>query len=133
MAMVYACVVDTVGFSASATRIVNDDGPAAVGTPEIIPVLAATVRPVGREPADTEKVYGAKPPVAAIEVWYARPTIPPGVVAVVMATTPELTVSVNVFVALSCAAAPSGSINVSARNKLRSFIDFSLSLDLNYR
>src|SRR5690242_17859929 len=41
------------------------DVPAAVGVPVIAPP-AVSVRPVGREPLDTAKVYGPVPPLAEI-------------------------------------------------------------------
>jgi hypothetical protein len=40
---------------------------AAVGVPEITPVVADRVKPVGRAPLVIRQVYGAVPPVAASE------------------------------------------------------------------
>jgi hypothetical protein len=51
--------------SESATPMVKLEVPAAVGVPEITPVLALSVKPAGRLPVLTLHVYGATPPLAA--------------------------------------------------------------------
>src|SRR5215813_7135751 len=48
-----------------ATPIVKLDVPAAVGVPEITPVLAARVNPAGSVPLAIDQVYGGVPPLAA--------------------------------------------------------------------
>src|SRR5579871_4702960 len=45
--------------------------PLPVGVPEIIPVLEASVSPVGSVPDAMDHVYGVVPPVAASVVLYA--------------------------------------------------------------
>ena len=52
---------------ASVPRMVNVEGPAVVGVPEITPA-EVSVRPAGSVPAVTLKVYGAVPPLPVI-VW----------------------------------------------------------------
>ena len=52
----------------------------AVGVPEIIPVLAARLSPVGSCPLEMLHVYGVVPPVAASVAVYADPTTPWGTV-----------------------------------------------------
>jgi len=46
-----------------------------VGVPEITPVAPVRLSPGGREPADTDQVRGAVPPVDARVVEYAAPTV----------------------------------------------------------
>jgi hypothetical protein len=53
------------GLPLSVTVTVKFDVPLAVGVPEITPVLAARVRPVGRVPAVIDHVYPGVPPLAA--------------------------------------------------------------------
>ena len=53
---------------ASVALIVKLNWPAVVGVPEMMPVVALSVRPLGSEPLETVNVYGAVPPVAEI-VW----------------------------------------------------------------
>ena len=49
--------------------------PVAVGLPEIMPVAAPKLRPVGRAPADTVHEMGTVP--VAVYWWlYAAPTVP---------------------------------------------------------
>ena len=47
----------------SVTFTVKENGPAEVGTPLITPVPAFNVRPGGRLPEATAKVYGDVPPL----------------------------------------------------------------------
>src|SRR5690242_20340319 len=53
---------------ASVTIIVKLKVPSADGLPEIKPLLALSVRPLGNEPETTWKVNGATPPTA-LSVW----------------------------------------------------------------
>ena len=53
---------------ASVAVIVKLKVPAAVGVPEMTPVVALSVSPFGRAPLETVKVYGAVPPTAET-VW----------------------------------------------------------------
>lgn len=63
---------------ASVAVTVKGKLPAAVGVPESTPEEPLRLRPAGRTPAVTEKVYGAVPPLAEI-VWpYATDTDPLG-------------------------------------------------------
>ena len=48
----------------STTFAVKVKGPNAVGVPVIAPVVELSVRPVGRDPAMIENVYGGTPPLA---------------------------------------------------------------------
>src|SRR5262249_38223950 len=52
------------GLDTSMTLKVRLDVPLPVGVPEIVPLLAAKARPVGRVPLVMDQVYGAVPPVA---------------------------------------------------------------------
>ena len=61
-ACVTACPVE------SATWTVNDDVPAAVGVPEITPVIGLIPRFCGSAPATMLQVSGPVPPVA-FTVW----------------------------------------------------------------
>ncbi len=70
----------------SVTVAAKLEGPALVGLPEITPVLALRVNPAGRLPELMLQVYGASPPAAASVCEYAVLTLPPGRVAVVMAS-----------------------------------------------
>ena len=51
----------------SFTSTVNEDVPEAVGVPLICPALLS-VKPAGNEPALTDQLYGAVPPLAASEL-----------------------------------------------------------------
>ena len=53
---------------ASVAVIVKLKVPAAVGVPEMTPVVALSVKPFGSAPIETVKVYGPVPPTAEI-VW----------------------------------------------------------------
>ena len=48
--------------------MVKAEAPLPVGVPVMAPVLVLSDRPAGRDPADTEYVYGPVPPVA-VTVW----------------------------------------------------------------
>jgi hypothetical protein len=63
MLKVVVAVSDVV--SESLTPTVKVELPAAVGVPEITPVLALRVNPAGKLPVLTLQVYGATPPLAA--------------------------------------------------------------------
>ena len=56
----------------------NANGPATVGDPDMSPVVAFSVSPVGSVPALIVNAYGAVPPVALIVWLYALPTVPFG-------------------------------------------------------
>lgn len=62
---------------------------AAVGVPEMTPVLAFSDNPVGNVPDDTDQVYGAVPPVADKVVLYAIPMVPLGIEVVVIVRVDE--------------------------------------------
>ncbi len=51
----------------STTLIVKSKVPAADGVPVIAPVVVFRLKPAGREPAETEKVYGETPPLTATD------------------------------------------------------------------
>jgi hypothetical protein len=77
---------------ASVTRTVKLAVPAVVGVPEMIPVLAARLKPAGKVPVVIDHVNGVVPPLTP-NVWlYPAPTVAPGKVVVVM-TKPKLIVS----------------------------------------
>jgi hypothetical protein len=48
----------------SVTVVVKVEVPVAVGVPEMVPVVAARVRPAGRLPELIDHVYDGVPPVA---------------------------------------------------------------------
>jgi hypothetical protein len=52
---------------ASVTRTVNEEVPAAVGVPEIVPAIASRVRPAGRAPEAMVNKKGFFPPVTTKE------------------------------------------------------------------
>jgi len=56
------------GLLLSFTTAVKFDVPLAVGVPEITPVIAASVRPAGRLPAEIDHVYAGVPPLACSAV-----------------------------------------------------------------
>src|SRR5262249_30175910 len=70
--------LDDVAPAASLTRIVKENGPAAVRTPVIRPVPGLSVRPAGSEPELIDQEYGGLPPAACIVTEYAAPAVPPG-------------------------------------------------------
>ncbi len=73
----------TLAFVESMTVTDAANVPATVGVPLIVPP-GLIKRPLGRPAAD--HVYGATPPVAANVVEYAAPVVPPGRVAVEIAS-----------------------------------------------
>jgi len=77
-----------------------------VGVPVIVPVVAFSVRPAGKEPTETLKVYGDVPPLAVTVCEYAVPAI--GTASVVGATTTvaTFTVKLNAWLPLNGAPVP---------------------------
>jgi hypothetical protein len=73
--------------AASSTCAVNDAVPAAVGAPEITPVEAARLKPVGSEPETMLQLYGVVPPLACSVAEYAVPSVPPASAEVEIAGT----------------------------------------------
>jgi hypothetical protein len=69
----------------SVTRTVKDTVPDAVGVPLITPPLL-TLNPAGKDPPESDQLYGVLPPVAAKVAEYALLTVPPGRDVVVIAT-----------------------------------------------
>ena len=61
------CVADCCTPLESFTKIVNEKDPEEVGVPKICPVDDPRVKPVGRDPDETDQAYGLLPPVAASE------------------------------------------------------------------
>jgi hypothetical protein len=59
-------------------KVMDEPLTAAVGVPEMTPVAAARVKPVGRAPLVIRQVYGAVPPEAANVAAYVAPTVPFG-------------------------------------------------------
>jgi hypothetical protein len=55
---------DRAGLPLSVTATVNLEVPAVVAVPEIVPVVAANAKPMGRLPEVIDQLYGAVPPVA---------------------------------------------------------------------
>jgi hypothetical protein len=84
MVMLRLVVTDSDGLPLSVTCGVKLDVPGPVGVPEIIPVLAFRVRPLGKLPWVIDQVYGVNPPVAANVALYAIPVLPFGSEAVVI-------------------------------------------------
>lgn len=62
--------------------MVNDAVPADVGVPLSAPVEVLSVTPAGRLPAETDHVYGVRPPEAARGCEYPVPVIASGNVVV---------------------------------------------------
>ena len=77
------------------------DVPAAVGVPEIAPVAAFRVNPVGRAPAVIDQVIGAAPPVVCSVALYAELRVAFASVAVVTLTDPALIVMLKLAVAVA--------------------------------
>lgn len=67
----------------SVTDTTNEYLLAAVGRPEINPVVAFNSRPGGRVPPEIENLYGAVPPVTEMEVLYGLSRIAEGNPAVI--------------------------------------------------
>jgi hypothetical protein len=63
-AMLRLAVAVLAGALESATRTVKETVPAAVGVPVISPA-PFKLKPAGKEPADSDQLYGAVPPLAA--------------------------------------------------------------------
>jgi hypothetical protein len=64
------------GLPESVTLAVNLNVPAAVGVPEITPVLAMSDRPGGKEPEAIAQLYGGVPPLAVSIPEYGTRTLP---------------------------------------------------------
>ena len=65
--------------------------PLAVGVPLMAPVVVFSVRPAGRVPLDTEKVYGETPPVTVMAgLLKAAPTSPEVVAGQLSEGPPEM-------------------------------------------
>lgn len=62
--------------------MVKDAVPAVVGFPVSAPVDGFNDTPAGRVPAETDHVYGVRPPVAETACEYPVPVIPSGSVVV---------------------------------------------------
>ena len=77
VAMLMDKLFDTDCPLASLTRTVNEDNPAAVGVPQIVPAVLRT-NPFGRDPLSRLQLYGVAPPEAAKGVEYAPPIVPLG-------------------------------------------------------
>ena len=84
----------TLWADASVTVTVKFEVPRAVGVPVKAP-LVESVRPVGRAPADTAKVYAARPPEVVIAPLYGTPMVPAVRLEVVMDNVVAFTVNVN--------------------------------------
>src|SRR4051794_32311498 len=81
MTICSGCVADK--FAESVTLTVKLEVPAVVGVPVIVPFVAS-VSPAGSDPALTDHVYGAVPPLAVrVCCGYTDPAVPAGRVAVV--------------------------------------------------
>jgi hypothetical protein len=78
MTMLSGLVTLAGGVAESVSCAVNEKVPAALGVPEILPVLVLSARPVGNEPLARDQVYGCVPPLADSPEEYATPTLPPG-------------------------------------------------------
>jgi hypothetical protein len=74
----------TAGLDESLTAKVMGKLPAAVGVPEIRPVLAASATPAGNLPDEIDHVYGAVPSVAVSALEYFTPSVPDGKEVVVI-------------------------------------------------
>ena len=98
-------------FAASVTCTVNDTVPVVVGVPEITPVDATRLNPVGNEPELIDQVYGAVPPLACKVVEYAVPTVPLGNDVVVTVGGCAATVIFNTFVPVLFAASVTCAVN----------------------
>ena len=77
------------------------DVPAAVGVPEIAPVAAFRVNPVGSVPAVTDQVIGAVPPADCSVALYAELITTFGSVVVVTLNVPATTVMLSALAAVS--------------------------------
>jgi hypothetical protein len=77
-AAVIAIVKETVPVLpfASVTWTVTAEEPAAVGVPEITPVVASIVKPVGKVPVLSVKLNGSAPLLTTRAKLYGVPTVP---------------------------------------------------------
>ena len=100
-------------FAASVTCTVNETVPDVVGVPEITPVDATRLNPVGSVPALTLQLYGVVPPLACSVAEYAVPTVPPGsdVVVTVGDCGAAATAILNALVAVLFAASFTCTVN----------------------
>src|SRR5687768_6731002 len=92
--MLRLAVATWTGFPASLTRAVKFDVPAAVGVPEMAPVLALSTNPAGSAPAEIDHEYGVAPPDATSVAVYGVPTTATGRIVPVSAIGAAVTVSV---------------------------------------
>ena len=93
--------------AASVALTVKANGPATVGDPDMSPVVAFSVSPVGSVPALMMNAYGAVPPVALIVWLYALSTVPFGSVGGAIAS-----VAATANATARCPVAPPPSVAV---------------------
>ena len=100
-------------FAASFTCTVNDTVPVVVGVPEITPVDATRLNPVGNEPELIDQVYGVVPPLACSVLEYVVPTVPPDndVVVTVGGCAAAATAMLKAFVPVLFAASVTCTVN----------------------
>jgi len=72
------------GLPLSLTVAVKLVVPVADGIPEMMPVVAASVRPAGRLPTLIDHVYAGVPPLACSVAEYVVPSVPDGRLDVVI-------------------------------------------------
>lgn len=97
----FAVAVCAVGRPESVSFTVKVDVPATVGVPEIVPLAAFNVSPVGSAPVVMLQPYGVVPPVAFITALYGVPCWPVGNVDVVMLSAAvPVTMILKAFVAV---------------------------------
>ncbi len=65
MVMLSGLVAVLTGMLASLACTVKLEVPAVEGVPEMVPLVALSVRPEGSNPLASDQVYGAVPPLAA--------------------------------------------------------------------
>lgn len=87
---------------------VKENVPAAVGVPEITPVVD-NVNPAGKLPVVTAQVYGETPPVATRDAEYATPILAAGSVVVVIVN------SGSTVTAYACVTTTAGDSESAAR------------------
>ena len=97
--MLRAFVAVCAGEAESVALIVTLLVPAAVGVPEITPVLAPSVSPAGNEPTRTDQAIAPVPPLAVRLPLYAIPTVPAGKLDVVTVKVAGFTVMLIALVA----------------------------------
>jgi hypothetical protein len=73
---------------ASSTFAENENVPAVVGVPLMVPVPAFKCKPAGSAPAEVLQEYGVTPPVAVSVDEYPDPMAPAGTEAVVISSGP---------------------------------------------